>query len=465
MASKQYLCVHAHFYQPPRENPITGMVPDEPGASPYRNWNERIFENCYKPNIDLGNFSRISFNIGPTISQWMKVHHPDSLAQIVKDDQQNVERYGVGNAIAQPYHHTILPLATGHDKQTQIYWGIREFENTYHRKPQGMWLPETAVDMETLELLAENGIEFTILAPWQVEGKEVDGTKAYQVILPNHRSIKIFFYHSGLSSRISFDPTATQNADAFVHNYVKPEFSASSVSQWLMLASDGELYGHHQVFRDKFLSHLLNGSISTHKIEPVFPGLQLQQQKVFPVIKIRNGTSWSCHHGIERWKGDCVCTPNNEWKKPLREALNQLAQQVEGIYLNKIDDYIEKPWEARDHFVDVILGNIKFNDWLKLHTKKHVPDTKIPMFEKLFEALYSCQRMFSSCAWFFEDLDRIEPRNSVVYAAHAVWLIKNATGIDLTQDISRSLAKSRSWQTGISAGDLFLKAINRYNQV
>lgn len=465
MASKQYLCVHAHFYQPPRENPITGMVPDEPGATPYRNWNERIFENCYKPNIELGNFSRISFNIGPTISQWIKVHHPDSIAQIVKADQQNVERYGVGNAIAQPYHHTILPLATRHDKQTQMYWGIREFENTYHRKPQGMWLPETAVDMETLELLAENGIEFTILAPWQVEGREVDGSQAYQVILPNHRSIKIFFYHSGLSSRISFDPTATQNADAFIHNYVKPEFSGRSLPQWLMLASDGELYGHHQVFRDKFLSHLLNGSISTHHIEPTFPALQMKQQKVFPVIKIRNGTSWSCHHGIERWKGDCACTPNNEWKKPLREALNQLVQKIEGIYLHFIDTYIEKPWEARDQYVEVILGNILFADWLKMRTNKDVPDSEITKFEKLYEALYSCQRMYSSCAWFFEDLDRIEPRNSVVYAAHAVWLIKNSIGIDLTQDIYSNLAKSRSWQTGITAGELFLQATNRFNQV
>ena len=334
MALHQSLCVHAHFYQPPREDPFTANIPLEAGAWPFNNWNEKIFENCYKPNAELGNFSKISFNLGPTLSVWLRQNHPEVLNLIVQADHENYERFGTGNAIAQPYNHTILPLANRRDKQTQVRWGIYEFERTFQHKPQGMWLPETAVDMETLEILAENGIEFTILAPWQAETKDLDPRRAYQVMIANHKPIKVIFYHSGLSSRISFDPGSTENADQFIRGYVKPEFTNKNENQWIMMASDGELYGHHQVFRDKFLSYLLNGSLAGQNIDYSFPGLQLQKQQVFPVMKIREGTSWSCHHGVQRWRGVCACTPNSEWKKHLRDALEVLALNVNSVFLD-----------------------------------------------------------------------------------------------------------------------------------
>ncbi len=464
MPNRHSLCVHAHFYQPIREDPLTGIIPVEPGAHPYANWNELIHETCYKPNAALGNFSRISFDLGPTLSRWMRQYHPEVLNQIVAADRQNVEHYGVGNAIAQPYHHTILPLGKRRDKQTQIRWGIYEFEHTFKHKPQGMWLPETAVDQETLEVLVENGIEFTILAPWQADGKEVDPRKAYQVILPGHRSIKVFFYHSGLSARVSFDPNATENADAFARNFVKPEFFAGDQNQWLMIATDGELYGHHQIFRDKFLSYLLDGSISAQHIETDFPGLQLTQQKVFPVAKIRDNTSWSCHHGVTRWSGVCSCTPNAEWKKPLREALERLSDVVDKIFIEACDGILENAWEARDQYIEVFSGDRKFADWIQALTGSALADEKIKKMEKLFQVQLECQRMFTSCGWFFNELDRIEPRNAVAYAAHAIWLTRQATGIDISAEIRPLLEKSKNWQNSTSALDFFEDAFHRFEQ-
>ena len=461
MPSYNYLSVHAHFYQPPREDPFTGLIPDEAGAEPFKNWNERIFANCYLPNIKLGNFSKLSFNVGPTLANWMEKVHPEALSEIVKADRENVVRYGVGNAIAQGYHHTILPLANRRDKQTQVCWGIHEFERIFKRKPQGFWLPETAVDMETLEVLAENGIEFTILAPWQADEKDVDPRKAYRVVLKDHQSIKVFFYHSGLSSRISFDPSATVNADQFIRNFVKPEFSAMSENQWLLMASDGELYGHHQTFRDKFLSYMLNGSAASQNVEYSFPALQLQKQQIFPLIKIRNETSWSCHHGVQRWRGVCGCTPNGEWKKHLREALEKLQIEIDKVFVEVCSGMLRDPWQARDRYIEVISGEKKFPDWIQEQASILLNEQQIDVFKKIFMAELDSQRMFASCAWFFEDLNRIEPRNSVNYGAHAVWLVRQATGKDISTGILSELERSRSWQTDVSAADFFRQAMYR----
>jgi alpha-amylase/alpha-mannosidase (GH57 family) len=462
MSSPHRLSVHGHFYQPPRTDPLTGKIPVEPGAAPFANWNELIFENCYKPNAELGNFSKISFNIGPTLSEWLRQFHPDVLNTIVQADQENVKHYGDGNAMAQAYHHTILPLAKRRDKQTQIRWGIYEFERTFHRKPKGMWLPETAMDMETLEVLADNGIEFTILAPWQADDKEVDPRKAYQVILSDHRSIKVFFYHSGLSSRISFDAHATSNADQFIRHFVKPEFSGSNDNQWLTIASDGELYGHHQAFRDKFLSYLLNGSLTFQNIEFSFPALQLQKQQIFPIMKIREETSWSCHHGVQRWRGSCACTPNNEWKKPLRDALEILEDGADRIYMEYCQGIGVNPWEARDRYIEVFSGERDFKVWLTEISIAVFSDRQADRFKKLLEAQLDCQMMFTSCGWFFEDFDRIEPKNNVTSAARAVWLIKQAVGIDLAPSILPKLENSRSWRTGITAAEVFIKVLLRF---
>jgi len=191
--SVRALSIHGHFYQPPREDPISGLIPPEHGAFPYRNWNERIHAECYLPNAKLGNFEKISFNIGPTLISWMNTYDPSAIRLIVAQDHANLKLHGVGNAIAQAYNHTILPLASHEDKVTQVEWGMADFEHKFGRKPMGMWLPETAADLETLNILAEHGIEFTILAPWQAESIQLDVTEPYRVALSAGKSISIFF--------------------------------------------------------------------------------------------------------------------------------------------------------------------------------------------------------------------------------------------------------------------------------
>ncbi len=216
-------CIHGHFYQPPREDPLTGEIPVEPGALPYRNWNERIHEQCYRPNAVQGNFEHISFNLGPTLLNWMEASDPRTVAQIVEQDHFNLEKHGVGNAMAQAYNHTILPLASRADKAIQVSWGIADFERRFGHRPAGMWLPETAVDDETLEVLVEHGIQFTILAPWQAEEPDLNPTQPYWADLPGGKRIAVFFYNQDLSTRVSFDPGSTVNADAFLTNFLLPK--------------------------------------------------------------------------------------------------------------------------------------------------------------------------------------------------------------------------------------------------
>jgi hypothetical protein len=464
MTGQQHLCVHAHFYQPPREDPFTGEIPEEKGASPYKNWNEKIFEDCYKPNAELGNFSKISFNLGPTLSQWMKANHPAVLDLIVEADSSNVQRLGVGNAMAQPFHHTILPYAKRRDKQTQVRWGIHEFMHTFNHAPKGMWLPETAVDLETLEVLALNGIEFTILAPWQAQTQGLDTHKAYQVILPNHLSLKVFFYAGGVSSRVSFDAHSTVNADEFIRNFIKPEFQHDSNDQLLIVATDGELYGHHQVFRDKFLAQLVNGSLSLQNVESTFPANWLKKQQAFPIIKIHEKTSWSCHHGIKRWGGVCECTPHSEWKKHFRDAMDRLSILLDQIYSEEMEGIFVDVWDARDRYIEVMLGEKDFQSWLGENTRTALTPQLITKIRFLLDAQVESQKMFTSCGWFFEDLDRIEPRNNLVSAAHAIWLTQLASGIDLVDKAIPELEKIKSWRTSLTGADVFRDALHRFEQ-
>ncbi len=302
--SEVAFCVHGHFYQPDREDPISGSIPNEMGAIPFKNWNELIYHHCYKPNAELKNFEKISFNMGPTLVGWMEKTHPDTKLSIINQHKQNFEKHGVGNAMAQPYHHTILPLASYQDKLTQILWGIEDFKRLYGNPPTGMWLPETAVDLETLSIMAENDIEFTILAPWQADTENLDVTQPYWIELPNNRKIAVFFYHREMSTLISFNPTSTINADRFVKEIIVPNLGSSDNSnskKILIVATDGELYGHHQSFRDKFLAQLMNGALADHKINHTFPALWLRNNPPVKTIKIRDNTSWSCHHGVARW--------------------------------------------------------------------------------------------------------------------------------------------------------------------
>lgn len=453
------LCVHGHFYQPPREDPLSGTIPEESGAQPFKNWNERIHSECYQSNAALGNFRKISFDMGPTLLTWMESFDKATYNSIIDQERQVYSQFGVGNGMAQAYNHIILPLATKRDKVTQIKWGIADFEHRFNHTPMGMWLPETAVDMETLTYLADQKIKFTILAPWQVAGHENLSTdQPYLVELPGDREpMTLFLYDQNLSTAVSFQNEATRNAEYFADHWLMQNYASSSdhSDRIRLIASDGELYGHHKTFRDKFLSHLLNGTLNQRNLEITFPALWLLNHKPDKFAQINEYTSWSCHHGIVRWMGECECTPGANWKAPLRWGLERLAEELDHQYQVIIGQYTRRKWQLRNEYIHVFLGEIDLNNLLKQFTAQTLTDKEVSLIGKLLAAQYERQRMFTSCGWFYDSLDRIEPRNNIAYAAQAVWLTKQATGIDLRSKALALLGQVIDRRSGLRGDCLF----------
>jgi hypothetical protein len=455
------VCVHAHFYQPPREDPLSGLIPDEKGAEPYRNWNERIHAECYLPNADLGNYEKVSFNIGPTLLNWMEQYDPHTYQTIIAQERLNFERYGVGNGMSQAYNHIILPLANKRDKVTQIQWGIADFEHRFGHAPLGMWLPETAVDMETLVDLADNQIKFTILAPWQVEGQEpITGDEPYLIALPGDRDpMIVFLYDRGLSTSVSFQNDATRNADHFVEQWVTPSFGSAleTRDRLHLIASDGELYGHHKTFRDKFLAHMLNGALHRREFEITYPGLWLRDHQPSQYVKLNEYTSWSCHHGIVRWMGECDCTPGASWKAPLRWGLEKLAEEVDEEYQRFMAPFTRLKWQLRNDYIHVFLGEMTMDELLEKYIKQLLSEQEKEAIGKLLAAQYERQRIFTSCGWFFDSFHRIEPQNNIAYAAQAVWLTEQVTGVDLKSKAIALLKKVQDQRTGLRGDTVFLE--------
>jgi alpha-amylase/alpha-mannosidase (GH57 family) len=459
------LCVHAHFYQPTREDPLTGKIPQEPGAAPYHDWNEKIYDHCYRPNAELGVFERVSFNIGPTLFDWMAENHPETSQQIIAQARANLERYGVTNALAQPYHHTILPLGSYQDKVTQVRWGIADFELRFGFKPQGMWLPEAGVDLETLAVLADCGIQFTILAPWQAAAAGLDVTQPYRVVLPQGKEITVVFYQAELSSNVSFNPQATINADDFAHNLLRNElYPRLGETSLLTIASDGELYGHHQPFRDRFLARLTDGALNGTPLQATFPALWLKDHPATQTVAIRENTSWSCHHGVARWSTGCDCTPYSGWKKPFFAAMQWLGGEIDRIFLQMTDGLVRDPWELRHQYIQVVLGQAKVEDLLQAHAIAPLEADQLRSLDLILKAQFERQRMFTSCGWFFEDFDRIEPRNNVAYAAQAAWWALLASGEDLTGGMLDRLHAVTSWRSGLCADIIFVRQFRKTSQ-
>ncbi|HEU5441025.1 MAG TPA: DUF3536 domain-containing protein [Ktedonobacterales bacterium] len=458
----QYLCLYGHFYQPPREDPFTGQIPIEPGATPYGNYNEKITAECYRPNADAGNFEAISFDLGPTLAAWLEHAHPDVYGRIISADRANVERYGVGNALAQAYNHTILPLASDRDKRTQIHWGLDDFAHRFGRRAEGMWLAETAVDFETLALLAEEGVSYTVLAPWQADG-QIDPTEPYRVRLRDGLSITVFFYNGPLSGGVSFDWDATNNADTFAAAYlpqhVHPDKSARGDDQLILVATDGELYGHHKPWRDRFLSHLVREGAAGYGLTVTTLGRYLHEHQPQREISLRLPSAWSCSHGVNRWSTGCDCTAgDSHWKPALRAALDALAARLHGVFAQTTAETLHDPWAARDGYLARRMGWIAEHEFWERYGKndgRPLSRADQERTERLLEAEYFGQAMYTSCGFFFEDLDRIEPRNDIAFARKAISLVWQATGIDLESDFVRDLAAARSWRSGLSGADIY----------
>ena len=463
-AGRKIFCVHGHFYQPPREDPFTGKIPVERGAFPFDNWNEKIYDQCYRPNAELGNFGRISFNIGPTLAVWMEKVHPETYQKIIAQENKVYKETGLSNAMAQSYNHTILPLASRADKETQIHWGLIDFIHRFGHKPQGMWLPEAAVDMETLQVLEEAGIEFTLLAPWQAASRQqIDPVHPYSVSLGGNKRISVFFYDADLSMKVSFVPECTVNADGFLYEEILPKYKKSSRSlNYRIIASDGELYGHHQPFREKFLEWLTTGALINQPVSYSFPAQILRQFPPKVSIRIRENTSWSCHHGVKRWASECPCAEHGEWKHGMRHTFDRIAEYVDEEMQLALNPYGIDLQEFRNEYAYILTGEEQPREQIARLIGKKLPAEEEEKLLMLMQAQYERQRMYTSCGWFFGDFERLEARNNLAYAAMAVYLLEKATGNkEYYRKIYRALTRLVNTTTGVRASTIFANAFHR----
>ncbi len=443
------LCIHGHFYQPPREDPFTGKIPPEPGAEPFANFNEKVNAECYRPNAELGNFELLSFDLAPTLADWLEGYDPTTHRRIVEADRRNVETYGVGNAIAHPYYHIILPLASRRDKEMQVAWGMADFRHRFGREPEGMWLPEMAVDYETLEVLAASGIAFTLLSPHQAKG--VEGAGPYTVTLPRGLKMAVFFRDEGLSNHLAFDSQSTEDARPFVEQHLAyPRHGLA------LLALDGETFGHHHRGRERFLHHLLHKEAHQAGYEVTFPTRYLRERPPKAEVEIVERTSWSCPHDLARWRGGCACTRGpSDWKAHLRLALDRLAAEIDALYFEEARRWVGDPWRLLRDYILVMLGEMEGRALLAQHAGGGLTGAEEARLLALLEAQRYRQAMYTSCAFFFEDLDRLEPRYNIASAAKAVQLVEEATGISLEEGFKRDLRLAVSWITDRTGEDIY----------
>lgn len=373
MSGERFITIHGHFYQPPRENPWLEAVETQDGAFPYHDWNERITVECYEPNASarildaterirriVNNYASISFNFGPTLLSWLAVNAPETYASILDADRLSRQRFSEHScAIAQAYNHIILPLANDRDKKTQVRWGIRDFQHRFGHKPEGMWLPETAVDIATLEALAAEGIAFTILEPHQAHGA-VDPTLPYVCKLPSGKRIAIFFYDGPISRAVAFERLLARGEN-FAHRLTGAFRDARTYPQLVNIATDGETYGHHHRFGEMALAYALQFIEDNKLAQLTNYGEQLERYPPTHEVKIAERTSWSCAHGVERWRSDCGCATssspgwNQQWRAPLRNALDWLRDELAQIFERHGRMLFNDPWAARDDYIDVIL--------------------------------------------------------------------------------------------------------------
>lgn len=462
----RYVCLHGHFYQPPRENPWLESVELQDSAYPYHDWNERITAECYAPNsasrilgpdrqiIDIvNNYSKISFNFGPTLLAWLEKHHGEVYEAILEADRRSQGIFsGHGAAIAQAYNHMILPLASRRDKQTQVFWGIRDFERRFGREPEGMWLPETAVDLETLEILARYGIKYTVLAPRQarrvreiggeewreVREGEVDPRKCYNCHLPSGETIALFFYDGAVSQELAFG-NLLDNGEGFANRLAASFDDQVSGPQLVHVATDGETYGHHHRFGDMALAYCLY-YLESHELAVLtIYGEYLEKYPPDDEVEIHERSSWSCIHGVGRWRADCGCNSgmhqgwHQRWRAPLRGAMDWLRGNLDQAYEEKMRGLAADPWETRDRYIEVILGrsNGELERFIAEQAGRNLSREERVAFLKLLEMQRHGMLMYTSCGWFFDELSGIETVQVMHYAARAIQLAEEVGDISL----------------------------------
>jgi alpha-amylase/alpha-mannosidase (GH57 family) len=494
---KRYICIHGHFYQPPRENPWLEAIERQDSAYPYHDWNERITAECYGPNavsriLDekeriselANNYERISFNFGPTLLQWLEDHAPATYAALLDADSRSIERFGGhGSALAQVYNHMIMPLASERDQRTQVLWGLRDFEHRFGRPAAGMWLAETAADVASLEALAEQGVTFTILAPHQamrvrplagdgesergahgagnggengadwldVTGGRVDPTRAYLCRLPSGGQINLFFYDGPLSRAVAFEGLL-RSGDRFASRLTDMFDERRTWPQLGHIATDGETYGHHHRHGEMALARALRLIEGRKDVRLTNYGEYLERHPPTHEVEILERTSWSCAHGVGRWETNCGCNTGGRadwtqaWRRPLREALDWLAEELAPAYEAAAAELVTDPWAARDDYIDVILEREPdvIADFLARHAVRALGAAEQIRLTKLLEIQRQAMLMYTSCGWFFDELSGIETVQVLQYAGRAIQLAAEVLDRDLEDGFVSRLQEAES---------------------
>jgi len=461
----RFLCIHGHFYQPPRESPWLEAVELQDSAYPYHDWNERITAECYAPNaasriLDgdnrivriVNNYAWISFNFGPTLLAWLEAHRPEVYGAVLEADRLSAERFGGhGSAIAQPYNHTILPLSNRRDKQTQIRWGLRDFEHRFGRKAEGVWLPETAVDLESLDLLAAEGIRFTILAPHQAKAEAVDTTVPYTLRLPSERTIALFFYDGATSRAVAFEGLLS-SGEHFASRLLSSVPESPDRPRLAHIAADGETYGHHHRYGEMALSYALHHIEANGLARLTNYGEFLASHPPDQEVEIHESTSWSCAHGVERWRSDCGCQAggqpgwNQAWRAPLRLALDWLRDELAPRFAAAAGEIFADPWAARDDYVAVVLDRSPESvaAFFARQAGRQPEGEERTRALRLLEMQRHALLMYTSCGWFFTDLSGIETLQVLSYAGRVVQIAEQLFGDSVERDFLLRLARAKS---------------------
>ncbi|MEA5572786.1 DUF3536 domain-containing protein [Calothrix sp. UHCC 0171] len=498
-AAGVYVTVHGHFYQPPRENPYLDAIERQPSASPFHDWNERIHHECYRPNAfarvfnDKGeilgivnNYEYMSFNIGPTLMSWLERHDMEVYQRILEADRKSQARLnGHGNAIAQVYNHIIMPLANDRDKYTQIRWGKADFKSRFGRDPEGMWLAEAAVDYATLEALVAEGIRFIVLAPSQAQrcrllptendphpewhevgGGQIDPTRPYRCYLQNNHGeaediasserpyIDIFFYDGPISRDMGFSDVVYSSSH-FAGRVGAAIRGDRRQAQLISVATDGETFGHHKGGTEKTLAYAFIGEFAKHGWTVTNFAHYLSLNTPTWEVELKPVTAWSCAHGVDRWQDDCGCggAPgwHLKWRRPLRDALNWLRDELIKVYEEHGRKLFIDPWQARDEYIEVIRDRQSFspaashdsasiNRFLARHQTHKLTEAERIDALRLLEMQRHSLLMFTSCGWFFEELSRPEGTQILRYAARALELAGDVSGLQLERAFIKRLA-------------------------
>ncbi len=476
----RYVCIHGHFYQPPRENPWLEEVELQESALPYHDWNERITAECYarngasrilgadgRINEIINNYSKISFNIGPTLLSWMEHKDPEAYRAILEADKISRQRFsGHGAAMAQVYNHMIMPLANTRDKRTQIIWGIKDFEHCYQRMPEGMWLAEAAVDLESLDIMAECGIKFTVLAPHQAkrarklsenrawdpsDEEHIDLRRPYLCKLPSGRTIAIFFYDGPISRAVAFEGLL-HNGEKLAERILGAFDKHPENDQLVHIATDGESYGHHHKFGDMALAYALHYIEQKDRARLTVYGEYLEKHPPEYEVEIVENSSWSCIHGIERWRDDCGCNSggkpgwHQQWRAPLRQALDFLRDRAAKTYEREMAGYVADPWAMRDAYIDVVLDRRRENmeAFLARYLGKDRAFVDKNRVLRCLEIQRNALLMYTSCGWFFDDISGIETVQIIKYAARVIQLVRRVCDEDLDLAFLEVLGKAKS---------------------